>query len=139
MLSKNVFFNSDIFVIPCSLCGIDICFIGHEREVSDAIARSNEEILAALGENSIDSLRQRDEEDYTDPAVFDMITFVISDLADEGKISCRCPDGHGEYLATILKNSVKVECKNCGASHEIIARGVSDGEEFLKTESLTLK
>lgn len=139
MLSKNVFFNSDIFVIPCSLCGVDICFIGHEKDVASAVVHSNEEILAALGDNSIDSLRQKEEGDYTDPAVFDMITFVISDLADEGKISCRCPDGHGEYLATILKNSVKVECKNCGASHEIIARGVSDGEEFLKTESLTLK
>ena len=139
VLSKNVFFGSDIFVIPCSLCGVDICFIGKENEVASAILRSNEEILKALGENPIESLKSKDEEEYTDPAIFDMITFVISDLCDEGKIFCRCPEGHGDYLATILKNSVKVECKNCGASHEIVARGISDAESFLSKESLELK
>ena len=108
MLSKNVFFNSDIFVIPCSLCGVDICFIGHERDVASAVVRSNEEILAALGDNSIDSLRQEKEENYTDPAVFDMITFVISDLADEGKISLddkiadHFPDRIGEGIPPLI-------------------------------------
>ncbi|MBQ3017552.1 MAG: hypothetical protein IJD89_01280, partial [Clostridia bacterium] len=47
ILSKNVFFGSDIFVIPCSLCGIDICFIGKEREVASAVVRSNDERLKA--------------------------------------------------------------------------------------------
>ena len=138
VISKNVFFGSDIFVIPCSLCGVDICFIGKENEIASAIYRSNEEIMLALGENSLDSIKSK-EEDYQDPAIFDMITFVISDLCEEGKISCRCPDGHGEYLTTFLKDSVKIECKACGASKEISARGVLDAETFLNTEELILK
>ena len=31
LLSKNVFFNSDSFFIPCSLCGIDIWIDGMHR------------------------------------------------------------------------------------------------------------
>ena len=139
VISKNVFFGSDIFVIPCSLCGVDICFIGKENEVASAVYRSNEEIMLALGENSLDSLKGKEDTDETDPAVFDMITFVISDLFDEGKISCRCPRGHGDYLTTIHKNHVSVECKNCKSRVEIPARGISDGEAFLETNSLELK
>lgn len=139
ILSKNVFFGSDIFVIPCSLCGIDICFIGKEREVASAVVRSNDEILKSLGDTPIDSLRGKEEEEYTDPAIFDMITYVISDLNDEGKIYCRCPEGHGDYLAKILNDSVEIECKNCGAKATILARSTQNAEDFLHTESLTLK
>ena len=138
IISKNVFFGSDIFVIPCNLSGIDICFIGKEKEVASAILRSNDEIMKALGDTPMDSLKGSDD-DYTDPAVFDMITYVISDLLDEGKIYCRCPDGHGEYEAAILKNSVEVKCKNCGASATIDARGTYDAEQFLHADELRLK
>ena len=50
LLSKNVFFGSDIFVIPCSVCGVDICFIGKENEVSSAVKRSNDEIIKLFGD-----------------------------------------------------------------------------------------
>lgn len=137
VISQKVFFGSDIFVIPCNLSGIDICFIGKEKEVGSAVLRSNDEILKALGDTPIDSLKGNDD-DYTDPAVFDMITYVISDLLDEGKIYCNCPDGHGEYEASILKDSVEIRCKNCGASKTIEARGTYDAEQFLHTTELKL-
>lgn len=139
VISKNVFFGSDIFVIPCSLCGVDICFIGKENEVASAVYHSNEEIMLALGENSLDSLKSKENEEEADPAIYDMITFVISDLHDEGKIYCRCPEGHGDYLTTFLGDKVTVECKNCGARVEISARGIGDAEAFLEADSLTLK
>lgn len=139
VISQNVFFGSDIFVIPCALSGIDICFIGKEKEVASAIVRSNDEIIKALGDTPIDSLKGNDNDDYTDPAVFDMITYVISDLLDEGKIYCRCPEGQGEYEANILKDSVVVKCKNCGASATIEARGTYDAEQFLHATELELK
>jgi hypothetical protein len=138
IISKNVFFGSDIFVIPCNLSGIDICFIGKEKEVASAILRSNDEIMKALGDTPIDSLRGSDE-DYTDPAVFDMITYVVSDLCEEGKIYCHCKDGEGEYQADILKSSVLVKCKKCGASKTIEAHGVGDAESFLHASELVLE
>lgn len=137
VISQNVFFGSDVFVIPCNLSGIDICFIGKENEVANAIKLSNEKIMSALGDAPVDSLKCN-EDDYVDHAIFDMITYVISDLCDEGKVYCRCPEGHGDYVADILKDTVLVSCKNCGASKAIPASGTYDAEEFLKASELKL-
>ena len=139
VISKNVFFGSDIFVIPCSLCGIDICFIGKEGEVSSSVARSNEEIIKLLGDASIEQLKSKKETDLTDPMVFDIITYVLSDLHAEGKIYCRCPEGHGDYISTILDDSVLVECKNCGAKLSIEAGSTQRAHEFLEATELRLK
>ena len=139
IISKNVFFGSDIFVIPCALSGIDICFIGKENEVSLAVKRSNDEIVQLLGDASIEQLRAKKEHDFTDPMVFDIITYVISDLHEEGKIYCRCPEGHGDYLTTIYDSSVEVKCKSCGASITIEAGSTQGAEDFLHTEELHLK
>ncbi|MBQ8546227.1 MAG: hypothetical protein IJ437_04740 [Clostridia bacterium] len=138
IISKNVFFGSDIFVIPCSLCGIDICFIGKENEVSKAVKHSNDEIVKLLGDASIEQLKTRKESDFTDPMIFDVITYVISDLHEEGKIYCRCPEGHGDYTSTIYDHSVEVKCKNCGASITIEANSTQGAEDFLQADELRL-
>lgn len=138
IISNNVFFGSDIFVIPCSLSGIDICFIGGERAVADAVLRSNEEIMKSLGEAGIDEFQSEAKNDY-DPALFDMVSYVISDLNDEGEIYCNCEDGQGEYLVTIDNGCVRVECKKCGAKTEIELRDSEAAHEFLGKTELHLK
>ncbi len=138
LISNNVFFGSDIFVIPCSLSGVDICFIGNERAVADAVLRSNEEIMKSLGEAGIDEFKDEIRNDY-DPAIYDMVSYVISDLCEEGKIICRCENGQGEYVATIDNGCVRVECKNCGASTEIELRDSEAAHEFLGKTELHLK
>ena len=138
IISNNVFFGSDIFVIPCALSGIDICFIGKERAVADAVLRSNEEIMKSLGEAGIDEFKDEEKNDY-DPALFDMVSYVISDLHDEGKIYCGCEDGDGEYLATIDQGTVRVECKKCGASVSLELRDSEASHEFLGKTELHLK
>ena len=138
IISNNVFFGSDIFVIPCALSGIDICFIGKERAVADAVLRSNEEIMKSLGEAGIDEFKDEAKNDY-DPALFDMVSYVISDLCDEGKIYCGCEDGDGEYIATIDQGCVRVECKKCGASISLELRDSEAAHEFLGKTELHLK
>ena len=73
VISSNVFFGSDVFLIPCRLSGVDICFIGGERQVADAILRSNEEIMKSLGEAGIDEFKDEAKNDY-DPEIFDMVS-----------------------------------------------------------------
>ena len=58
-LTENVFFSSDVFVIPCSLCGVDICFLGKEEEVAKAVDYSNKELLTMLGDASIEGLKNK--------------------------------------------------------------------------------
>ena len=139
VISKNVFFGSDIFVIPCSICGIDICFIGKENEVAGAVKRSNDEIIKLLGDASIEQLKSKKDSDFTDPMLFDVITYVISDLYDEGKIYCNCTDGCGEYTSQILDSSVEVRCKKCGAKATIPVGSTQGAQDFLEADELRLK
>ena len=138
VISSNVFFGGDVFIIPCTLCGVDICFIGKERFVADAILRSNEEIMKSLGEAGIDEFKDEAKNDY-DPAIFDMVSYVISDLCDEGKIFCHCPDGDGEFSVTIDNGRVRVECKKCKAHTEIELYDTEAAHEFLGKTELHLK
>ncbi len=140
ILSREVFFGSDVFVIPCSVCGIDICFIGKENEVSSAIKQSNDEIAKLLGDASIESLKADENENaLPDPQILDILSFVIADLNDEGKIYCRCPEGHGDYELSVGADTVAVRCKCCGASKELNARSISFANDFLTADSLHLK
>ena len=137
-LSSNVFFNSDVFMIPCSLCGVDIFFIGDENRVSQAIEKSNQEILQALGDNSLESLKNDEDRELSDPQVAEIVTFVISDLNEEGKIYCRCPEGLGEYECNVYSDYVTVKCKHCHASATIPADSTIAAHEFLNADKLTL-
>lgn len=137
-LSSNVFFNNDIFMIPCSLCGIDLCFIGNESKVSRAVKQSNEEILKSLGDKSLDSLKNEEEEDLSDPQVVEIVTYVVSDLNEEGKIYCKCNEGEGDYECNVYSDFVTVKCKKCHASATIPADSTIAAHEFLNADKLTL-
>lgn len=137
-LSKNVFFNSDVFVIPCSLCGVDLCFIGKEKNVADAVKRSNDEILLALGDNSLTSLKNEQKETLSDPQVIEIVTYVIHELSDEGQIYCGCEHGEGDYVCNIYDDFVTVKCKKCHKSATIPADSVVAAHEFLNADKLTL-
>lgn len=137
-LSSDVFFNSDVFIIPCSLCGVDLCFIGKEQEVADAIKRSNEEILLALGDSSIDSLKNDKKHELSDPQVVEIVTYVVHELADEGKIYCGCNEGEGEYECNVYNDFVTVKCKKCHKSATIPADSTIAAHDFLNADKLTL-
>jgi hypothetical protein len=141
-ISKNVFFNSDVFIIPCSLSGIDICFIGTEENVKKAVEKSNNELMELLGNISctdINPNRKKEKAELTDPQVLDIITYVVHELNDEGKIYCRCNEGEGDYECNIYDDFITVKCKKCKASATIPADSLMKAHEFLHTDSLTLK
>ena len=140
-ISYQVLFNSDIFVIPCSLCGLDICFLGKSELVSKEIKRSNDEIAKMLGDYALSSLKSEKEEKeaLADPAVLDIVSYVVQDMAEEGVIYCDCEHGHGDYLCEITDSGVTVSCKNCGAMARVPAESTIAAYEFLNSDSLTLK
>ena len=139
VLSREVFFGSDIFLLPCSLCGIDLCFIGREPEVARAIYKSNEEIAKSLGDASIESLKGKENEKFYDPNVLEIVTYVINDLNEDGKIYCNCMDGVGEYECNVYEEHLTVKCKKCGASVDIDITSTLKAQDFLNAEELILK
>ena len=124
VVSPQTFFGEEIFTVPCSMTGSDICFIGKKEAVMRALDESEKELLAMLkdaGYGEMDSLSEfadtfpaeedgedadgADEDDsaldadedinFTDNHIYDMVLFVVRDLEEEGKIRCRCTEAGG--------------------------------------------
>ncbi|MBQ8343966.1 MAG: hypothetical protein IJY41_02125 [Clostridia bacterium] len=139
IISNEVFFDSDVFVIGCSMSGVDICFIGKEKPVEDAIIRSNEEIIEMVGGGDLASIRNEEKDHFalSDPQIVDIVKYVINELQDEGKIYCDCTDG-GDYISEIYDDHITVRCTKCGKKAEIDTNSVIKAHDFLESDSLTL-
>ena len=137
-LTENVFFGSDVFVVPCSLCGIDICFLGKEEEVAKAVDYSNKELLTMLGDASIEGLKNKEEGDSIDPQVAEIVTYVVHEMNDEGVIYCGCGQGKGEYECTVHSDFVTVRCNKCHKSATIPTDSTIAAYDFLNADKLTL-
>ena len=75
-----------------------------------------------------------------DPQITEIITYVIRELDDEGKIHCRCPEGvEGDYELEFTREGGLVSCKSCGASTTIAADSLISAHEFLNADSLELE
>lgn len=140
VLSSSVFFDSDIFVIPCSLSGIDICFIGKQDAVADAVQKSNEELLLMLGENDVSSLKnhEKNRDELSDPQITEIVRYVINELNEENAIHCNC-EKNGEYCCDIYDEHITVRCVKCGAKADIPTNSTIKAHDFLECDSLILE
>lgn len=141
LVSGNMFFERDLFALPCSYSGFDVCFVGKQEKVQKAMEDAGRELLEMIGETDYEKLAaQRDNppELLTDPQVLDIVLYVIHDLADEGRILCSCPDG-GDYEAEILDDCIHVHCRQCGDSIDIPSGSLTEANDFLGCEELDLR
>ena len=141
LISSQMFFEKDLFALPCSYSGLDVCFVGQKDKVQQAMKDAEKELLELLGDTTFEELsgqRHAGEPGLTDPQVMDIVMYVIRDLADEGKILCSCPDG-GDYEAEILDDCIRVRCKQCGDSADIPAGSLTAANDFLGCEELDLR
>lgn len=141
VISSQMFFERDLFALPCGYSGLDICFIGRQDKVDAAMKESERELLEMIGDTDIDTLlhsvEHKDRPELSDPQVLDIIMFVIHDLADEGKIHCHCTDG-GEYEAEVADDHMTIRCKKCGDSIDVPTNSLSAANDFLSCEELDL-
>lgn len=142
VVSQNIFFGRDIFLLNCPYANMDICFIGSKEKIDGEILRSGKELKKLLADLEAESIKDMqpvdmdDEEILPDPAVYDMLRFLIKDLEAEGKIDCPCHSG--SYDLRFCKDGIQVYCPECEASHIFNTEAVSASEEYLNIESITL-
>lgn len=139
-MTRDAFFNNNVFVASCPLSGVELCFIGDEKQVDEAIEASNEELASMLDGRDLSSLKA-DEGSNTalsDPMIFDMVRFVIDDLNAEGKIHCDC-EHEGEYSCDVFDEYILVKCNKCLKQKKINIVGTSQALDFLETDELILK
>ena len=142
-VSENLFYNKDLFVLPCPYTDLNIGVMGDVNHVKAELSRTELELMDLMEEHGIDSfaaLHKKAEEVVSDPQVQEIVLFVIRDLDEEGKIFCKCaPDAEREYDAEILPEGVRVTCKKCGASHIVPTASMTEAHEFLNCDALYLK
>lgn len=141
LISNAVFFEHDIFTLACTYSGMDICFIGKEDKVNEAIEQNDAELENLIGDarnfESISDMR-RDDKRLTDPQVLEIVMYVIKELEEEGAVHCRCTDG-GEYELQFGDESMFVVCKKCGAEAEIRTDSIDAAYAFLNADELVLE
>lgn len=142
-VSSNLFFTKDLFVLPCPYSDINICMMGETNRVKAELSRTELELLDMLeksGLGNFDALRGEQAEVFSDPQILEIITYVIKELDEEGKIHCHCPDGEeGNYEAEIRSDGVLVTCLNCHASRLIPTDSLISAHEFLNADRLDLE
>lgn len=133
-ISSQMFFEKELFLLPCAYSGLDICFIGKADKVQAAVAEAEKELSELLGDTDFETYAgaRGERGELTDPQVYDIVLYVIHELQDEGAIHCHCPAGKGEYVVDIFEDLIRVTCKKCAASVEIPTGSLSQAQDFLE-------
>ena len=141
LISASMFFDRELFALPCSYSGVDICFIGRQDKVADAVKESEKELIELLGDTSLEELTKNrgEKTELSDPQVLEIVMYVIRDLADEGKVKCGCTDPTGDYDVEIFDDHLTVTCKECGCRADVPTTSVVAANDFLACDELVLK
>ena len=142
-LSSSLFFDKDLFTMPCPYSNVGVACIGEINQVKAELAREELELLDMMEKSGIENFDQYrvDEEALPDPQILEIVMFVINDLDAEGKIFCRCDhdDEDREYDVAVTDDGVRVTCRKCGASRLIPTDSRLGAHAFLNADALYLE
>ena len=147
VVSQDVFYGKDLFLLNCPYTNMDICFIGKEKEISEAIEKNTNDLntlFADLGYESLDEILSDDrsaEDMLPDVEIYNIVRFIVSELTADGQISCECnkderPD---HYELDFVEEGLRVYCKECHAEYVFPTDSLEGAKEFLSCEHLELK
>ena len=146
-VSSQVFFGKDLFSLPCPYTDLNIAATGEINQVKAEMARSELELLDLLEKSGIkDPERLKAEEKaLPDPQIAEIVSYVIRELDEDGKIYCKChPEGSEKttdclYDVELLEEGILVRCRTCGASRLIPTDSGLSAHAFLNSDSLYLE
>lgn len=151
VVSQDLFFKKDIFLLGCPYMGMDVCFIGKPEELQLALNESAKQLNDFFEKNGLvlpaneekgeadgttEAPVETEEEILPDDSVYDIIHFLVKDLEADRAIDCPC--GTGPYETEILPGGIRVFCAECGAEYFFAVESVSQAEAFLQLNELTL-
>ena len=139
-VSTSLFFGKELFVLPCPYSDINVAMMGDMDHVKAELSRTELELLDMLEQSGIDSFDSlRGERVFTDPQVMEIVTYMIKELDEEGKIKCKCPeDGEKNYDLEMTAEGLLITCPACGASKLISTASLIDAYEFINADELIL-
>ena len=144
---KKLFYSEELFTLGCTYTGLDCCFIGGKDVVSDALRENEKQLLGLFEEAGVTSIehlhKDNDFDNVDDPAIEEIIRFMLCELKDEGNIRCNCENPeNAEYSFEFVPpeyENVRIKCKYCNAHKDIPMTSVSSANAFLEIDELILK
>ena len=140
-VNKSILFERDLFAVPCPYSGVSVGAIGDPDHVRAELARSEFQIIDFLEKSGLANLDfMKESKVFSDPQVLEIITYVIKELDDEGKIECNCKDPvERNFNVDMTDEGLRVSCPHCNASKLIFTSSVMDAYEFIHAEKIILK
>ena len=139
-INSSVFFNKELLALPCPYADLNIAVMGEINHVKAELSRSELQLMELIEQSGTTLEALRGEEFLHDPQVLEIVTYVLRELDEDGKIRCHCPEGvEGDYEVEIGEDSIRVVCKRCGASKTLPADSLIAANEFLYIDSLELE
>lgn len=140
-VSTSLFFGKDLFVLPCPYSDVNVAMMGEMEHVKAELSRSELQLLEMLEENGLDSFDAlHTEQVFSDPQVLEIVTYMIKELDEEGKIRCKC-EGEGErnYELEMTSDGLLISCPDCGASKLVSTSSLIEAYDFIHTDELILE
>ena len=140
-VSTNLFFDKELFVLPCPYSDLNVAMMGESNHVKAELTRTELQLLDMLEKSGVESLDVFHSEQYlTDPQVLEIVSYMIKELDEEGRIYCKCEgEEEGDYEIEMTNEGLKVSCRKCGASKVVPTNSLIQANEFLNADSLTLE
>ena len=140
-VSTTLFFGRDLFVLPCPYSDMNIAMMGDADHVKAELSRTELQLLDLLEESGIDNLDAlHADQVFSDPQVLEIVTYMIKELDEEGKIRCRCEDGKEKnYELEMTAEGLLISCPDCGASKLVSTSSLIEAYAFLHTDELILE
>lgn len=138
-VSAGTFFTKDLFLLSCSFSGLDICFIGTDRDkIEDEIDRTESLIMDLVADEKDDEAAQKQSDMLVaDTNVVREILFAIDELKQHDGV--RCGDcGSKAFKVLIDYDEVKLCCKVCGKTASLPARTKFDAANAIELEHFTI-
>ena len=143
VVSQPLFFGRELFLLNCPYANMDICFIGSEEKLGEALEENAKELNQLYETVGVEETEE-EETPYVDPEtflpdaqVYDVVRFLVKELQEDGAIDCPCHGG--DYDFTFIEGGVRVYCRECGALHDFPACSVETAQAFLACDELMLE
>lgn len=132
-LSSTSFFERELFLLQCSYSGLDVCFIGKEEKVDEALRLSAKQLKEIFEENRNDE----ESKNFLDTDVMQEVMYAVEELAITNRIRCDC--GEPKLAIVVHYDKVKISCKDCGCTATLYATEKSDIEKANALKKLVLE
>lgn len=148
-VETQVVFSRDLFVLQCPMTALDLCFIGEETKVEEALEENRKQLLELTGGEWMDDEFEEEEEfseeelaelkehpPLLDAHLMGQMLYLVRDFAEEGKISCSCGEEHVDFH--LLPDGLAFSCPKCNAARVFAAHTEQDVEYFASLSEIRL-